>query len=208
MDTYQLLAYRQLGLTQFQQLLLNLPEKASETDYFVDRVIRNLSNLPSRPETVLPYVGLYGAKLDLDEYREYRDVAASRLFELVMRLPSMHEVDAEIDKYIRVLSNLPERGLAVEPYVRLFVLRSLNDQPDALQIAQDFSATQQFVTAEQLIQIAGTNELESRIRALTLGMNATLAKFNINTNQRISPFLVQVMHESGVPLALRNLGTD
>jgi len=76
---HRLSAYRQLALAQFQKLLLSLPEKASEADYFVDQVIRSLSNLPSRPETALPYGGLYGKQPDLDEYREYRDVAVDRL---------------------------------------------------------------------------------------------------------------------------------
>ena len=197
MDANQLSAYRQLALARFQQLLLNQPEKAHETDYFVDRSIRSLSKLPSRPETSLPYVGLYGTKPDLDEYREYRDVAVDHLNELVMRLPGLHEVDAEIDKNIRILSDLPERGSAVEPYVRLFVLRPLDAQPDDLQTVQDSLKTKQFVTAEQLLQIAGTNEFESRIRSLTPGVNATFETFDINTTLRMSHFLAQVMHESG-----------
>ena len=197
MDANQLSAYRQLALARFQQLLLNQLEKAHETDYFVDRSIRSLSNLPARPETSLPYVGLYGTKPDLDEYREYRDVAVDHLNELVMKLPGLHEVDAEIDKNIRILSDLPERGSAVEPYVRLFVLRPLDAQPDDLQTVQDSLKTKQFVTAEQLLQIAGTNEFESRIRSLTPGVNATFETFDINTTLRMSHFLAQVMHESG-----------
>lgn len=197
MDTSQLPAYRQLALARFQQLLLKLPEKASEADYFVDQFIRSLSNLPPRPETSLPYVGLYGTKPDLDEYREYRDVAVDHLNELMMKLPGLHEVDAEIDKNIRILSDLPERGSATEPYVRLFVLRPSDAQPDDLQIAQGFLTTNQFVTAEQLIQIAGTKKFESRIQVLTPGVNATFEKFNINTTLRMAHFLAQVMHESG-----------
>lgn len=197
MDTNQLPAYRQVALARLQQLLLNLPEKAFETDYFVDQSIRRLSKLPSRPETSLPYVGLYGTKPDLDEYYEYRDVAVDHLNELVMKLPGLHEVDAEIDKHIRILSDLPERGATVEPYIRLFVLRPSDAQPDDLQTAGDFSTTQQFITAEQLIQIAGTKEFESRIRTLTPSVNATFEKFNINTQLRMAHFLAQVMHESG-----------
>jgi len=197
MDANQLSAYRQLALARFQQLLLSQPEKAHEADYFVDQSIRQLSNLAARPETAPPYVGLYGTKPELDEYGEYRDVAVDHLNELVMKLPALHEIDAGIDQHIRILSDLPERGATVEPYVRLFVLRPSNSQPDDLLTAQDLSTTKQFVTAEQLIQIAGTNELETRIRTLTPGVNATFEKFNINTKLRMAHFLAQVMHESG-----------
>ena len=197
MDANQLSAYRQLALGRLQQLLLNQSETAHQADYFVDQSIRTLSKLPSRPETSLPYVGLYGTKPELDEYRGYRDVAVDHLNELVMKLPGLHEVDAEIDKNIRLLSDLPERGSAVEPYVRIFVLRPSDAQPDDLQIADNPSTTKQFVTAEQLIQIAGTKEFESRIRTLTPGVNATFEKFNINTTLRMAHFLAQVMHESG-----------
>ena len=205
MDANQLSTYRQLALARLQQLLLSQLEKAHEADYFVDQSIRQLSNLPARPETTLPYVGLYGAKPDLDEYREYRDVAVDHLNELVIKLPALHTVDAGIDQYIRTLSNLPERNTAVDPYVRLFILRPSNSQPDDLQTVQDFSTTKQFVTAEQLLQIAGTNELESRIRSLTLGVNATFEQFNINTTLRMAHFLAQVMHESGGFRWLREL---
>ena len=205
MDANKLSAYRQLALARFQQLLLSQPEEAHEADYFVDQSIRTLSKLPSRPETSPPYVGLYSTKPALDEYREYRDVAVDHLNELVMKLPGLHAVDAEIDKNIRILSDLPERGATVEPYVRLFVLRPSNSQPDDLQAAGDLLTTRQFVTAEQLIQITGTKEFESRIRALTPGVNATFEKFNINTTLRMAHFLAQVMHESGGFRWLREL---
>lgn len=197
MDASQLQAYRQLALARFQQLLLSQPEKAHEADYFVDQAIRQLSKLPVRPDTALPYVGLYDKKPELDEYHEYRDVAVDHLRELVLKLPALHEIDADIDKHIRILSNLPDRGSGFEPYVRLFVLRPSNFQPDDLQTEQGFSTTKQFITAEQLLQIAGTNEFESRVRALTPGINATFEKFNINKKLRMAHFLAQVMHESG-----------
>jgi putative chitinase len=197
MNTKQLFAYRQLALPRFQQLLLSQPEKATEADYFVDQSIRRLSNLPTRPEPALPYVGLYGTKPELDEYREYRDVAVDRLTELVLKLPNLDVIDAEIDQYLRKLSHLPERGATVEPYVRLFVLRSSDAEADDLQSPQGLMTTRQYVTAEQLIQIAGTQRFETRIRALTPGVNATFEKYTINTPLRMAHFLAQVMHESG-----------
>ena len=205
METNQLSAYRQLALARFQQLLLGLPEKAFEADYFVDQYIRSLSGLPLRPETALPYVGLYGTKPELDEYREYRNVAVDHLSELVMPLPALHEVDAELDKYLRLLSHLPARPDSVEPYVRLFALRPPDAIPDALQVVSSFASTQQFVTADQLVQIAGTQAFESRIQALTPGVNATFEKFHINTKLRMAHFLAQVMHESGGFQWLREL---
>lgn len=197
MDINQLRAYRQLALAQLQQLMINLPAKAHEADFFVDKYVRSLSSLPAKPDTALPYVGLYGKQPDLDEYHEYRDVAVDRLRELALKLPDLHEVDAEVDSYLRILSNLPQRASGVDPYVRLFVLRSAASDPDHLKVADDFSFNELFVTAEQLLQISGTNQLESRIRSLTPGVNATFKEFNINTKLRMAHFLAQVMHESG-----------
>lgn len=205
MDIDQLRSYRQLALARLQQLMLSLPEEVHEADHFVDQSIRGLSGLSVKPDTTLPYVGLYGKQPDLDEYYEYRAVATDRLRELVLKLPDLQEVDAAMDNYLRSLSNLPQRVAGVDPYVRLFVLRSAAADPDDLQVADHFAADQLLVTAEQLLQIAGTSELESRIRRLTPGVNATFAKFNINTKLRMAHFLAQVMHESGGFRWLREL---
>jgi putative chitinase len=205
MDTDQLRAYRQLALARLQQLMLSLPEKAHEADYFVDQSIRSLSGLPVKPDTALPYVGLYGKQPDLDEYSEYRAVAIDRLRELMLKLPDLQEVDAAVDSYLRSLSDLPQRATGVDPYVRLFVLRSAAADPTDLKVADHFATDRLLVTAEQLLQIAGANELETRIRSLTPGVNATFAKFNINTKLRMAHFLAQVMHESGGFRWLREL---
>jgi predicted chitinase len=54
----------------------------------------------------------------------------------------------------------------------------------------------QRITAEQLIQIAGSNAPKDRLRQLTPGLNQTLDKYQINTPLRIAHFLAQVAHES------------
>ncbi len=129
MDSSKLRLYRQLALDRLEQLLIQLPEEPHEADYFVDRYIRILSSLPSRPDNCPPYEGLYGSGSTLDQYR---DVATDRLQELVERLPKLEQVDEEIDNYIRILSDLPERPEGVEPYVRLFVIRPPKPDPENL----------------------------------------------------------------------------
>ncbi|MDY6941027.1 MAG: DUF4231 domain-containing protein [Cyanobacteriota bacterium] len=57
------------------------------------------------------------------------------------------------------------------------------------------AATGQYITAEQLIQIA-PNADANRLRELTPGFNETLARFQINTPLRICHFIAQVAHES------------
>ncbi|HIK53229.1 MAG TPA: C39 family peptidase, partial [Oscillatoriales cyanobacterium M59_W2019_021] len=58
------------------------------------------------------------------------------------------------------------------------------------------AATGQYITAEQLIQIAGGNAPADRLRELTPGLNETLQRFQINTPLRICHFIAQVAHES------------
>ena len=194
MEASELKAYRQMGLDRLEQLLIQLPEEASEADKFVDTSIRTLSGLPARPEGAPPYQGLYGAGQTLTEYR---DVAADRLEELLEELTQLDKLDEEIDRYIRVLSDLPERPANREPYVGLFVLRS-SREPDPMEHHEsDFSASQQYITSEQLLRIAGTSQLKSRIEQLTPGVNATFERFQIDTKLRMTHFLAQVMHESG-----------
>jgi len=201
MDTEELQAYRKLALDRLEQLLIQLPETPHEADYFVDRYIRILSDLPSRRDRSLPYEGLYGAGSSLDQYR---DVATDRLQELVENLPEIAQVDEEVDNYIRVLSDLPPRPDNVQPYVRLFVLRT--PAPDPLEIDDNPKlSAQQLITSEQLLQIAGTNRIKNRIEALTPGVNATFEKYQINSKLRMAHFLAQIMHESGGLKWLREL---
>lgn len=193
MDALQLKAYRQMALDRLEQLLTALPEQPHAADYFVDGYIRRLSNLPLRPENTPPYVGLYGEGSTLDRYR---DVAVDRLQELVEALPKLEPVDREIDRYLRRLSDLPERPEGVDPYVRLFVLPTSDPEPDEIHAISTPSCPS-YLTSEQLLQIAGTNQFKKRITELTPGVNATLERYQINTKLRIAHFLAQVMHESG-----------
>ena len=201
MDIKELQAYRKLALDRLEQLLIQLPETPHEADYFVDRYIRILSNLPSRNDNSPPYVGLYGSGSSLDQYR---DVATDRLQELVENLPEIAQVDEEIDDYIRTLSELPKRPSDVQPYVRLFVIRT--SEPDPIEIDDNpILSAQQFITSEQLLQVTGTNQVKKRIEAFTPGVNATFEKYNINSPLRITHFLAQIMHESGGFKWLREL---
>ncbi|MEL6438537.1 MAG: glycoside hydrolase family 19 protein [Cyanobacteria bacterium J06621_8] len=201
MDIKELQSYRRLALDRLEQLLIQLPETPHEADYFVDRYIRILSNLPARPDNSLPYEGLYGSGSSLDQYR---DVAADRLQELVENLPEIAKVDEEIDGYIRTLSDLSERPNDVQPYVSLFIIRT--SEPDPIDIGVDSTlSAQKFINSQQLLQIAGTNTVKNRIEAFTPGVNATFEKYQINTNLRMAHFLAQVMHESGGFKWLREL---
>lgn len=194
MDNNLLKPYRQQALQRLEQLLLALDETPNEADYFVDSSIRKLSNIANRPENAPPYKGLYGEKPSLDAYR---DIACDRLQTLLIALPTLNPIDGDIDKYIRILANLPPRPADVEPYVRLFTLRS--EDPDPLVIPPTPPATtgKQLVTSDQLIKIAGTSQYKDRLIAFTPGVNQTLEKYQINTKLRIAHFLAQVFHESG-----------
>jgi len=55
----------------------------------------------------------------------------------------------------------------------------------------------QLITAEQLLEIAGSSGYRERLRSFAPGVNETLNKFEINTPLRIAHFLAQIMHESG-----------
>lgn len=193
MDIKELQAYRKLALDRLEQLLIQLPETPHEADYFVDRYIRILSNLPSRNDNSPPYEGLYGSGSSLDQYR---DVATDRLQELVENSPEIAKVDAEIDDYIHTLSELPKRPNDVQPYVRLFVIRT--SEPDPIEIGNNpILSAQEFITSQQLLQIVGTNQVKKRIEAFTPGVNATFEKYKINSPLRTAHFLAQIMHESG-----------
>ena len=57
------------------------------------------------------------------------------------------------------------------------------------------ATTGQYITAEQLMQIA-PNADANRLRELTPGLNETFTRFQINTPLRICHFIAQVAHES------------
>ncbi len=54
----------------------------------------------------------------------------------------------------------------------------------------------QYITAEQLIQIAGSNAPSDRLRELANSVNDVLNYYQINTRLRICHFIAQVAHES------------
>jgi len=193
MDDKDLKSYRNKALDRLEQLLIQLPEEVNDADLFVDTYLRKLSQLPDRPEGAPPYKGLYGEKGSWDEYR---DLATDRLLELVNGLSKLEEIDEEIDKQIRLLSNLPEKPADREPYTGLFVLRQ-NDVDEMDLKGDQVAVEKEYVSAEQLISIAGSGQLSDRIKALTPGVNATFEKYQINTKLRMAHFLAQVMHESG-----------
>ncbi len=198
MEPAQLKSYRQMALDKLEQLLLDLPEEASEADYFVDKYIRILSQKPEKPADDFPYVGLYGAGKTLDEYR---DMATDRLQELAMQLPDLDVVDEEADKYIRILSQATPRSKDAKPYVDLFVLREEKESTEDLSLSHSSgsfaNSAPTYITAAQLLEIIGPTDLKSRIESLVPGINQTLDKFQINTELRMAHFLAQVIHETG-----------
>ncbi|WP_448572736.1 glycoside hydrolase family 19 protein [Trichothermofontia sp.] len=197
MEAKNIKVYRQMGIDRLEQLLLAEPERIHRADFFIDTAIRQQSNpkLPDRPVGASPYVGLYGAGAAM---RDHRRVALDRFRELTLPLEKFEAVDREIDYFIRFISDLPPRPDNVDPYVRLFVLPTNTPEPGNLfpPVGENTSG-KQYITATQLVQIAGSSELRSRIESLTPGVNQTFERYQINTRLRMAHFLAQVMHESG-----------
>ncbi|MEO1209568.1 MAG: glycoside hydrolase family 19 protein [Cyanobacteria bacterium J06638_20] len=189
-------AYRQLGLDRLEQLLLQLPAEPHEADYFVDRAIRQLSNLPPAKEGAPPYHGIYS---DAFTFEQYRDGATDRLEDLMMALPELDELDGEVDNWIRQLSDLPLRAAVSAPYTRLFILREeAPPEPNMMIAPATYGApAQTYVTLEQMLDIVGSKQHKDRIQAMMPGINETCHRFQINTPLRISHFFGQILHESG-----------
>ncbi|MGF1524746.1 MAG: hypothetical protein ACFBSF_20665 [Leptolyngbyaceae cyanobacterium] len=190
-------AYRQLGLARFEQLLLDLPDEIQAVDDFVDTSIRQMSNLPARSADEPPYQELCGHLLTPGKCREIATDPLEELLPEIPEIPEMVETDNGIDKYIRKLSDLPEKPENADPYIRLFILRDETKpvEPMATE-ATDIQSSQEYVTAEQVLQIIGSASLQDRVRAMMPGINATFERFEINTPLRMAHF-GQVLHESG-----------
>ena len=188
-------AYRQIGLDRFEKLLLKLAEQRHHADNFVDQAIRQLSDLPERPDKTVPYHGLYGPSPSLNLYREK---AVLRLHELLMVQSSFTEIDTRIDHYIRVLSDLPEKPAEADPYIRLFMLRDESDTPDSMEMVDvELVSCPNPVTEAQMLKIVGTAQFAGRVNAMVPGINAAFNQFSMHTPLRKAHFLGQVLHESG-----------
>jgi len=196
MDTTKLKSYRQLGLDRLEQLLLQLPAEAHDADRFVDKAIRQLSGFPPAPAGAPPYHGIYSSAFTFDQYR---DGATDRLEELMLKLAALHDLDGEVDTWIRKLSDLPERPAGSDPYVRLFVLREdvPPEPPPIIAPATYPPASKVYVTTDQMLKIIGSNQLSDRVNAMVPGINVTLERFKINTPLRMAHFFGQILHESG-----------
>lgn len=195
MDAEKLKSYRQLGLARLEQLLLTLPATAHDADHFVDHAIRTLSDLPPAPSDAPPYQGIYSSRFTFEQYREG---GTDRLMELLLKLPEVHDLDGQIDNWIRKLSDLPARPGGTDPYTRLFVLREdAPPEPELVSAPAKVTPSKTYVTAEQMLKIVGSTQLSDRIHALTPGINVTFERFHINTPLRMAHFFGQILHESG-----------
>ena len=196
MDAAKLKAYRQRGLDRLEQLLLQLPAEAHDADRFVDRALRQLSKLPPAAAGAPPYHGIYSSKFTFDQYR---DGGTTRLRDLLQKLPELHDLDGEVDNWIRKLSDLPERPAGTEPYLRLFVLREDAPPEPTMTIAPATYAppSKIYVTEAQMLKIVGSTQFGDRIHAMMPGINVTCERFQINTPLRIAHFFGQILHESG-----------
>ncbi len=123
MDSSQLNAYRKLALRRFGTLLLKLFEQPNEVDNFVDRSIRQLSDLPARLFGEPPYVAIVPIVKDKLTLKQYRSRAIEQLADLLLRQLELTDIDNGMDQYIRLLSDLPVRAAQTDPYVELFILQ-------------------------------------------------------------------------------------
>ncbi len=171
----QLDIWRMQAFTRLGSLIGKLQGPANKTDELVDALIRSLSSLPLRPVDKPAYNSLFASS----DVKVGRQMAANRLQELASKLQGDYTAqDGLVDDLLRVLSNLPARPAAKQPYAGLFP-----------------TSTMLLLTAQQLLAIA-PDARTSQVNLLTPYLNRTMVEFGISTPLRQAHFLAQVAHES------------
>ena len=88
-----------------------------ETDDCLDTALRQVSNLPMRPEGHDQYNGILGHKPVVEQR-----LLCIKLLRQRLRNKTLRQADLSVDKAVRVLNNLPSRPNGNDPYSGLFKL--------------------------------------------------------------------------------------
>jgi putative chitinase len=169
--------YRDVACDRLEELLgplTNLHKVDRELDHF----IRRLSDLPPRSAKIAPYAGLFTLRSPNAQPDELR-------FEQHIEQQFEQQL---LPQSARLVSSVACPAHHNTQNLWLYTISTIAGQL-SLQ-------TESLVTVEQLVQIAGTAQMQPRIHVLASGINATLITFNINTPLRMAHFLAQIMDES------------
>jgi putative chitinase len=176
-STQQLIIWRKQAANRLQQLLTGYTgEEVQPGDWQADTLLRQLSNLPTRPNDRLPFQGCFpDSPISVGRIK-----AANRIKQLVMNIKgdTFQPQDEWVDDGLRSLLNLPARN-GKQSYTRLF--------PETPLPA---------ITLDQLLQIARYAD-PNRVEGLLPHLLLTMAEYNITTPLRQTHFLAQLIHESG-----------
>lgn len=173
----QWMIWRKQAADRLQQLILAATrDDLQPSDYTADTLLRQLSNLPARPNDRAPYQGCFPN----DAIRVGRIKTVNRLKQLIISTSSdqAQKQDQFVDDALRSLLKLPARTTQ-SPYAEIFPetpLASL-DVDRILAIAPDADSTQ--------------------VAALLPHLLLAMAEYEINTPLRQAHFLAQLIHESG-----------
>lgn len=171
----QLTIWRTQAFCRLDKLLSQLEGDAGPPDELVDALIRNLSQLPTRPADKPPYVGIFSVTDVVNGRRK----ALEQLQKLEDKIQGdLCPTDTLMDDLLRVLSNLPKRPADKQPYASLFPVPKMV-----------------WLTPQQISKIAPAADRD-RVATLTPYLNRAMVEFEINTPLRQAHFLAQVAHES------------
>ena len=173
----QLKIWRKQAADRLQQVLLSMTSNELQpNDAQADTLLRQLSNLPTRPSDRAPYQGSFPN----DSVSVARVKTVNRLRHLILSLQSaeFQPQDQAIDTVLRSLLLMPARTTR-DPYADIFPETPLPD-----------------IDLDRLLKIAPYAD-PAQVNSLLPNLLLTMAEYEMSTPLRQAHFLAQLIHESG-----------